>query len=97
KNATYVGQRCAGPRTAAERRRAISIGRWFVIGEVDPPVLRKTRVQYDIHEPFEATLAARLHGRNPLYRARVEHAMADNPQATGTLGDEHRTIGQKCD
>ena len=54
-------------------------------------------MQYDIHEPFEATLAARLHGRNPLYRARVEHAMADNPQATGTLGDEHRTIGQKCD
>ena len=49
-------------------------------------------MQGDVHQ---AAQALRLHCRNARNGRRVQHAIADHAQPTGTLGDQHRAVGQE--
>ena len=64
----------------------------LVIREVDQLVLGEPRMEREVHQAGEP---GRLHLRQAGDRRRIEHAVADDAQASGALGDEDAAVGQK--
>src|SRR5262249_7473708 len=69
-----------------------STGR-LVVRKVDQLVLGEPRMQRDIHETGQAL---RLYLRQAGDGIWVEHAVADNPQTSGTFSYENAAIRKKC-
>ena len=61
-----------------------------MIGEIDQAVLGEARVQREVHQTGQSLRADRGH---TCHGPRVEDAVANDAQATGTLCDEDGSVG----
>ena len=89
----YKLERRRGPTAAASsggagggrRRRTDRL----VVGEIDPTVLRKLRMQRNTHE---SARSVGKNSRNTRYRSRIDFAVAHDPHAAGLFGDQHVAV-----
>ena len=65
-----------------------------MVRDVDPLVLSEARVQDDVHQPLQSL---RVHARHTRHRVRVEHAVSNDAETTGTFGHEDVAVGQERD
>ena len=99
-----LGERLAVPRAAQDRvagdRRVAALdalrrAHRLVVRDVDPLVLRESRVKRDVHQAGHR--AERHHGRRAGDRRRVELAVAHDPKAALALGNQDGAVREKRD
>ena len=78
----------------AQRRCALAVADRLGVGEVDEVIVGEPRMEGDIHQTAVAVGPDRRHARN---RLRVEHAVANDTEPAGPLGDQHAAVGKERD
>ena len=95
-----VGERLPSKRPRAMRHRPALLVERLRVGEIDELVLGKLRMERDVHVAVngagQAGLAGPVGRRAAGDRLRIEHAVADDPQLAGALGDQHAPSGRNA-
>src|SRR4029453_10865596 len=92
-NVAHIRQGLTVPRASKDGIATQVVRNWLVIRDVDPVVLRKTRMKGDVHQPFHR--ASRDDLRSAADRVWVESAVADKAKSSFSFSDEHGTVGKK--
>src|SRR6185312_7631349 len=69
------------------------IGDGLVVGEINIMVLREIGIESDVEQTIRDPFG--VHRRHAGDRSGIEHAVANDAQAPGALGDQNRSVGQE--
>src|SRR4029450_1503980 len=86
-----LGQRLAVELPAMERGRRSLVAR-LRVGQIQQLVLCELRRRQDLEQ---SALTGRPDLRNAADRLRIEHALANDPQPSRSLSDEHVSVWQE--